>query len=280
MKAIVDLEKLKETVNFLSIYTSDEVSTAIILGTGLGSLEDSFEVVKTIAYASIPHMPTSTTESHKGALVFAKSEGKNVILVSGRFHLYEGYSSAESVYIIHVLNALGIKNLIITNAVGGVNPHYMEGEIVLVNDHINFFPEHPLRGKNHESLGPKFPDMSEPYSKELRKLAIKHAAKKNIVLKEGVYFGWPGPSLETPAEYKMIHIIGADVVGMSTIPEVIVANYYGMKVLCFSVVSNVCYPKDRIKFTTVSDVIAVVSKSAQKLNSLVQDICLNIEEYK
>ncbi|HOY15430.1 MAG TPA: purine-nucleoside phosphorylase, partial [Saprospiraceae bacterium] len=148
--------------------------------------------------------------------------------------------------------------------------HYEEGDIVLVTDHINFFPENPLRGKNHADLGPKFPDMSVPYDQELMVRAESAADQLGIAIKKGVYFGWPGPSLETPAEYKMIHIVGGDIVGMSTIPEVIVARYYDMKVICFSIVSNVCFPKSKIKFTTVEDVIAVVTASVHKLQPLIQ----------
>lgn len=276
MKEIVDLDQLKESTSFVKSRFAQSAKTAIVLGTGLGSLEQDFTLVESIKYKEIPHMPSSTTESHKGALILVQKDDGFYILVSGRFHIYEGYSASESTYMIHLLHAIGVENLIITNAVGGVNPHYEEGELVMITDHINLFPDHPLRGKNHEALGPKFPDMSIAYDLGLRALASEEAKSMGLKLMEGIYFGWAGPSLETPAEYKMIHVLGADVVGMSTVPEVIVANYYGMKVLCFSVVSNVCFPPGRIKFTTVEDVISVVTKSAGKLNQLILKICLRL----
>ena len=276
MKEIIDLVHLRESTSFIRSTFLHTAKTAIVLGTGLGSIEQDFEIISSLKYNEIPHMPSSTTESHKGALILVRKERLYFILVSGRFHIYEGYSAAESVYMIHLLHAIGVENLIITNAVGGVNPHYEEGELVMITDHINLFPDHPLRGKNHEALGPKFPDMSAAYDLGLRVIARKEANSIGLKLMEGIYFGWAGPSLETPAEYKMIHILGGDVVGMSTVPEVIVANYYGMKVLCFSVVSNVCFPPARIKVTTVEDVISVVTKSAGKLNRLILKICLHL----
>lgn len=280
MKEFVNLSHLEETKNFLLERWPAHFDTAIILGTGLGSLEEEFKVLDQLSYGQIPHVPKSTTESHKGSLLRISKDGSEFLMLSGRWHYYEGYSAAESTYMIHVLYALGIRNLIITNAVGGVNPHFNQGDVLVISDHINLFPEHPLRGKNHNHLGPKFPDMSEAYDQNLIRLAKEIADKKSVSLHEGIYFGWPGPSLETPAEYRMIHRLGADVVGMSTIPEVLVANYYQMKVLCFSVVSNVCYPKERIRFTTVEEVIEVVNSSAEKLNQLIPDICMKLETLK
>ena len=275
MKHIFDLDQLKESQKYISERLGKQARTAIILGTGLGDITAIFEIIKVISYNEIPNFPISTTESHKGELILGKIGDQEVVIVSGRFHMYEGYSAAESTYIIHVLHSIGIHRLLITNAVGGVNPHYEEGDIVLVTDHINFFPENPLRGKNHAELGPKFPDMSVAYDQALISKAESTADQLGISIKKGVYFGWPGPSLETPAEYRMIHIVGGDIVGMSTIPEVIVARYYEMEVICFSIVSNVCFPKSKIKYTTVSDVIAVVTASVHKLQPLIKHMLVH-----
>ncbi|HMS70429.1 MAG: purine-nucleoside phosphorylase [Saprospiraceae bacterium] len=275
MKHIFDLDQLKESQKYISKRFGNQARTAIILGTGLGDITAIVEIKKAISYNEIPNFPISTTESHKGELILGKIGDQEVVIVSGRFHMYEGYSAAESTYIIHVLHSIGIHRLLITNAVGGVNPHYEEGDIVLVTDHINFFPENPLRGKNHADLGPKFPDMSVAYDQDLIAKATSAADQLGITIKKGVYFGWPGPSLETPAEYRMIHIVGGDIVGMSTIPEVIVARYYEMEVICFSIVSNVCFPKSKIKYTTVADVIAVVTASVHKLQPLIKHMLVH-----
>ena len=286
MKHIFDLDQLKESQKYISKRFGNQARTAIILGTGLGDITAIVEIKKAISYNEIPNFPISTTESHKGELILGKIGDQEVVIVSGRFHMYEGYSAAESTYIIHVLHSIGIHRLLITNAVGGVNPHYEEGDIVLVTDHINFFPENPLRGKNHADLGPKFPDMSVAYDQDLIAKATsaadqletdwqRPAGQLGITIKKGVYFGWPGPSLETPAEYRMIHIVGGDIVGMSTIPEVIVARYYEMEVICFSIVSNVCFPKSKIKYTTVADVIAVVTASVHKLQPLIKHMLVH-----
>ena len=244
------------------------VNAALVLGTGLGGSIQNFTILKQIPYGDIPFAPISTVQSHSGKLLLASNGKVNFIILSGRMHMYEGYSASESTFLIHVLAGLGIKNLYITNAVGGVNPHYEEGEIVLINDHINFFPDHPLRGVNDESRGPRFPDMSIAYSASLGEKIKKAAISQNINIKEGIYFGWPGPSLETPAEYNMIRIIGADVVGMSSIPEVIIGRYYDMEVCMISIVSNVCFPKDRIKNTTIDSVINIMNSRALDLGKV------------
>ncbi len=264
--------EVDEAVNYVDNRIDNEKALdALVLGTGLGNSIESFSIIGEIPYQDIPFAPMSTVQSHTGKIILANNGKKNIWILSGRMHMYEGYSASQSTFLIHVLAGLGVKNLFITNAVGGVNPHYQEGEIVLINDHINFFPDHPLRGINEESRGPRFPDMSVPYSEVLSKKVMDATKKLSIPIKQGVYFGWPGPSLETPAEYKMINIIGADVVGMSSIPEVIVGKYYDMDVCMLSVVSNVCYPKDRIKFTTLDSVIKIMNAKAQDLGKILYE---------
>ena len=211
--------------------------TAIILGTGLGSLvheiTDSYE----LEYADIPNFPVSTVEGHSGKLIFGKLGSKDIMAMQGRFHFYEGYSMKEVTFPVRVMKELGIKTLFVSNAAGGMNPGFSIGDLMIITDHINLFPEHPLRGRNIE-YGPRFPDMSEAYSKELITQALAIAKEKGIKVQQGVYLGTQGPTFETPAEYKMFHILGADAVGMSTVPEVIVANHCGIKVFGISVITD------------------------------------------
>ena len=211
--------------------------TAIILGTGLGSLvheiTDSYE----LKYADIPNFPVSTVEGHSGKLIFGKLGSKDIMAMQGRFHFYEGYSMKEVTFPVRVMKELGIKTLFVSNAAGGMNPGFSIGDLMIITDHINLFPEHPLRGRNIE-YGPRFPDMSEAYSKELITQALAIAKEKGIKVQQGVYLGTQGPTFETPAEYKMFHILGADAVGMSTVPEVIVANHCGIKVFGISVITD------------------------------------------
>ncbi len=212
-------------------------NTAIILGTGLGSLvheiTDSYE----LSYADIPNFPVSTVEGHSGKLIFGKLGNKDIMAMQGRFHFYEGYSMKEVTFPVRVMKELGIQTLFVSNAAGGMNPAFSIGDLMIITDHINLFPEHPLRGKNIE-YGPRFPDMSEAYSKELIAKALVIAQEKGIKVQQGVYLGTQGPTFETPAEYKMFHILGADAVGMSTVPEVIVANHCGIKVFGVSVITD------------------------------------------
>lgn len=258
-------EKISESASFLKAIVPDISGTAVVLGTGLGSFADKLEGKVEIPYNTIPHFPVSTVQSHHGHLVFGYKSGKPVIVLSGRFHYYEGYSADVVAYPVRVLKALGIERIILTNAAGGINPHFKEGETVIVTDHINMMPDHPLRGSNDERLGPRFPDMMHAYDKEWIEVFKNIASTLNISLRSGVYLGLQGPSLETPAEYRMAHILGADLVGMSTIPEVIVAKHSGMKVCVFSIVSNVCFPPSALTETTIESVISVVEHSAKKL---------------
>lgn len=261
-------DKIKLSTAKINTVCKVNATTALVLGTGLGSMEELLINKYEIDYKDIPFFPVSTVKSHSGKLIIGELEGTQILIVSGRFHFYEGYSTKESTYYIHVIKALGISNIFLTNASGGLNPHYKTGQLVLVSDHINLFPENPLRGENDSAQGPRFPDMMHTYDLNTRTQIKKIAADQNIIIGEGVYLGWQGPSLETPAEYKMARIFGADLVGMSTVPEVIVSKYYGMKICVISIVSNVCFPLDRLGETTIDEVIRVVGKSAKDLIKL------------
>lgn len=210
----------------------------IILGTGLGGLVHEIEIEYSIPYAEIPNFPLSTVEGHSGTLILGRIGTKKVMAMQGRFHFYEGYSMKEITFPVRVMKAMGVNLLCVSNASGGMNPAYQVGEIVLINDHINFFPDNPLIGKNIDALGPRFVDMGETYSKRLIALAHNIALEQKIHVSEGVYVGLTGPCFETPAEYRMLHRMGADVVGMSTVPEVIVAKHAGMEVFGISIVSD------------------------------------------
>lgn len=231
------LEKIQETATYLKGKISTHPETAIILGTGLGSLVHEITDKYEIDYKDIPHFPLSTVEGHSGKLIFGKLGDKDIMAMQGRFHYYEGYSMKEVTFPVRVMHALGIKTLFVSNAAGGMNPDFEIGDLMVITDHINFFPEHPLRGKNIP-YGPRFPDMSEAYNKKLINKADIIAAEKGIKLQHGIYIGTQGPTFETPAEYKMFHILGADAVGMSTVPEVIVANHCGINVFGISVITD------------------------------------------
>ena len=231
------LERIQETVEFLRNKMHTNPETAIILGTGLGSLVGEITEKYEISYQDIPHFPVSTVEGHSGKLIFGKLGNKDIMAMQGRFHFYEGYSMKEVTFPIRVMKELGIRTLFVSNAAGGMNPNFEIGDLMIITDHINFFPEHPLRGKNIP-YGPRFPDMSEAYNKNLIQKADKIAEEKGIKVQHGIYLGTQGPTFETPAEYKMFHILGADAVGMSTVPEVIVANHCGIKVFGVSVITD------------------------------------------
>ena len=231
------LERIQETAEFLQNRMHTNPKTAIILGTGLGSLVGEITEKYEISYQDIPHFPVSTVEGHSGKLIFGKLGNKDIMAMQGRFHFYEGYSMKEVTFPIRVMKELGIRTLFVSNAAGGMNPNFEIGDLMIITDHINFFPEHPLRGKNIP-YGPRFPDMSEAYNKNLIQKADKIAEEKGIKVQHGIYLGTQGPTFETPAEYKMFHILGADAVGMSTVPEVIVANHCGIKVFGVSVITD------------------------------------------
>ena len=231
------LRRIQETAVFLrsKMHTSPE--TAIILGTGLGSLTNEITDKYEIHYEEIPNFPVSTVEGHSGKLIFGKLGNKEIMAMQGRFHFYEGYDMKEVTFPVRVMHELGIKTLFVSNAAGGMNPEFNIGDLMIITDHINHFPEHPLRGKNIP-YGPRFPDMSEAYDKELIRQAKQIAAEKGISVQQGIYIGTQGPTYETPAEYKMFRILGADAVGMSTVPEVIVANHCGIRVFGISVITD------------------------------------------
>ena len=231
------LERIQETADFLKSKMHTHPETAIILGTGLGSLVNEITDKYEIGYETIPNFPVSTVEGHSGKLIFGKLGNKDIMAMQGRFHFYEGYSMKEVTFPIRVMRELGIKTLFVSNAAGGMNPSFEIGDLMIITDHINFFPEHPLRGKNI-SYGPRFPDMSEAYNKALIRKADEIANEKGIKVQHGIYIGTQGPTYETPAEYKMFRILGADAVGMSTVPEVIVANHCGIQVFGISVITD------------------------------------------
>ncbi len=230
------LEKIKKTADFLKERMHTQPETAIILGTGLGSLANEITEKYEIKYEEIPNFPVSTVEGHSGKLIFGKLGNKDIMAMQGRFHYYEGYSMQEVTFPVRVMKELGIKTLFVSNASGGTNPAFEIGDLMIITDHINYFPEHPLRGKN--LYGDRFPDMSEAYSKELIQKALQIAKEKGIKVQQGVYVGTQGPTFETPAEYKLFRIFGAYAVGMSTVPEVIVANHCKIKVFGISVITD------------------------------------------
>lgn len=233
------MQQLKETVAYIKGLVSTPASIGIILGSGLGNLANEIKSEKEISYNDIPHFPVSTVEGHKGRLIFGELGGKKVWVMAGRFHYYEGYTPAQVAYPVRVMRLLGVDTLLLSNAAGGVNTDFRIGDLMIINDHISLFTENPLLGKNDDELGTRFPDMSEPYSKALIARAQEIAAKHGISLKQGVYTGVTGPTFETRAEYKLIHLVGGDAVGMSTVQETIAAIHSGMKVFAMSVITDI-----------------------------------------
>lgn len=232
------LEKIRETADFILKEIGEAPRIGIILGTGLGDLVNHIEISKELNYKDIPNFPVSTVEGHSGKLIFGKLGGKYIMAMQGRFHYYEGYDMKQVTFPVRVMRQLGVDLLFVSNAAGGMNKEFKVGDVMVITDHINLFPENPLRGKNYEELGPRFPAMTEAYSLGLIKMADDIARDENIRLMHGVYVGTPGPTFETPAEYEYFRIIGGDAVGMSTVPEVIVANHAGMTVFGVSVITD------------------------------------------
>ena len=265
-------KKATEAAEYIQTKIDQVPSIAISLGTGSSILLDKVKLIDRIPYSDIPHFPHSTVATHVNELLVAEIESVPIFILAGRMHYYEGWSTKELTFPIRVLQALKVNKLMMSNAAGALNPNYHAGEIILLKDHINLLPEHPLRGPNDDKLGLRFPDMSEAYSSNLRKL-IKEESPE---IKEGIYIAYQGPSLETPAEYKMLHTLGADLVGMSTVPEVIVANHAGIDVLVFSIATNICYPPEAITETTLEEVVEVVNQSAPKLVALVEGLLRKI----
>lgn len=265
------IKKIEDAVTFIKKETSFQPRIGIILGTGLGDLVNKIQIEKTISYDKIPHFPTSTVETHSGQLIFGWLSDKPVVVMQGRFHYYEGYSMEEVSFPVRVMKKLGILKLFISNAAGALHPDHQLSDLMLINDHLNLFPENPLRGKNFDELGPRFPDMFEPYDSQLLKQALYVADTLKIKLHQGVYAGVTGPNLETPAEYRFLRTIGADAVGMSTIPEVIVARHMHLPVLAVSVLTDLCMP-GHLEPISIQKILAAAAAAEPNLTALFTEL--------
>lgn len=268
-------EKIKESASFIRSKFSDGLDLGIILGTGLGGLVKSVKISEEIAYSEVPHFVNSTVEFHEGKLILGELSGKKVMVMQGRFHFYEGYSMEQITFPVRVMAELGIQNLIISNACGGLNPDYKPGDIMIMKDHINLLGQNPLIGKNYHQLGPRFPDMSEPYYRKHIELVEKVAENQGLAIKKGVYSCMSGPSLETAAEYRMLQIIGSDVIGMSTVPEVIAAIHGGLKVLGLSVITDSCQPDD-LRPVDLPEIIKIAGQAEPHLVKLIEGFVAEI----
>ena len=269
------LEQMKEAADYINSKTQVKPSIGIILGTGLCGLDKEIVVIDEISYQDITHFPVSTVESHSGKLIFGNLGGKKVVAMQGRFHFYEGYNMQQVTFPVRVMKLLGIERLFVSNASGGVNPDFEVGEIMILNDHINLFPAHPLIGKNIDELGPRFPDMSEPYDHQMIEVAKKIAAENSIKISVGTYAALTGPTLETPAEYGYVRAIGADAVGMSTIPEVIVARHMEIPCFAISIITDLGVP-GKIQKVSLQDVIDVASRQEPKMTLIMRELISKI----
>lgn len=267
-------KKIQETARFLKERMQSKPETAIILGSGLGRLAEDIEREQEFAYEDIPNFPVSTVEGHKGRLIFGKLGGKEIMAMEGRFHYYEGYSMQEVTFPIRVMYELGIKNLFVSNAAGGTNPNYSIGDLMIIKDHINYLPENPLRGKNIPT-GPRFPSMHEAYDKQFIAKAKAIAKENNIPVQEGVYLATQGPTYETPAEYHMFHLWGADAVGMSTVPEVIVGVHCGMKIFGMSIITDLGVG-DNIQKVTHEEVTQAANAAQPKMTKIMSELIKSI----
>ena len=263
--------RIEEAVSTIKSKWDGTPGAGIILGTGLGGLVDEIEVEASLEYDEIPHFLRSTATSHRGRLVCGKLAGLSVMAMEGRFHLYEGYDLKQITLPVRVMKAMGAELLVVSNACGGMNPYYRDGDLVVIEDHINLLGDNPLIGINDDRLGPRFPDMCEPYDQSLIDTALEVARTENIVAHKGVFVAVPGPNLETRAEYRFLRLIGADVVGMSTVPEVIVAVHAGLRVVGFSIVTDMCLP-DALKPADVDRIIATANQAEPKLRTLVRGV--------
>jgi len=270
------VEEVKKAVEYIEGKIKSKPKFAIVLGSGLGGVADAIEDAIIIRYPDIPGFPVSTAPGHKGELIFGEIYGKNIVAMNGRFHYYEGYSMKEVTFPIRVFQLLGVEYLFITNAAGGLNPEFDVGNPMIITDHINFMGDNPLIGPNVDEWGPRFPDMSEPYNKELSKLAREVAKEEGIRIYEGVYVAVAGPNFETPAELRMLRHFGADAVGMSTVPEVIVANHGGIKVLGISAITDRAVPDD-LKPLTAEEVLEVAEKTGQKMAKIISGVLKRID---
>lgn len=265
------LEKIQEAVAFIRNKYSDNPSVGVILGSGLGSFISEVDIECSIDYSDIPNFPVSTVEGHSGQLIFGKIGSKTIVAMAGRFHYYEGYKTPEVVFPVRVMKFLGIQTLLISNAAGGTNKNFQVGDLMVITDHISLLTLNPLLGKNDENLGPRFPDMSAPYKKNLISIARTIAVQNSIALKEGVYMGVTGPTFETRAEYKMINLLGADAVGMSTVQEVIAAVHMGLPVLAMSVITDIGIRKEENTITH-EDVLKAASQAEPKLTLVFKEL--------
>ncbi len=264
-------QHIDDAVKFLRAKTSAMPAIGIILGTGLGGLAKEIKADLVIDYAEIPHFPLSTVESHHGKLIFGTLGGKNVVAMQGRFHYYEGYTMQQITFPVRVMKFLGVNTLLVSNAAGGMNPLFSRGDVMLITDHINLLGDNPLIGANDEELGPRFPDMSEPYTKKLIALAERIALELKIKVQKGVFVAVPGPNLETRAEYRFLRGIGGDVVGMSTVPECIVAVHMSMRVLGFSIITDECFP-DALKPAKLDEIVATAMAAEPKLTAIMKEV--------
>ncbi|MFY0483629.1 purine-nucleoside phosphorylase [Flavobacterium sp. PLA-1-15] len=266
-------EKVQQTVKYIEEKTNFTPEYGVILGSGLGSFTDDIKIAYTLPYDEIPNFPVSTVEGHKGALVFGTIGDKNVVAMQGRFHFYEGYDMKEVTFPVRVMKYLGVEKLIVSNASGGVNPNYEVGSIVILKDQINMLPEHPLRGKNDERFGPRFVNMSEPFSKKMMLKAKEIAKDLNIEVQDGIYLGLQGPTFETLAEYKMVKILGADCVGMSTVPEVIVARHMDLETFGISVITDMGN-EESIESITHAEVLEAAKNAEPHVRNLIKELIL------
>jgi purine-nucleoside phosphorylase len=266
-----DWDHVQEATRAVRARWDGRATVGIILGTGLGALASEIAAEATVPYPEIPHFPHSTVESHRGQLVCGTLAGRSIVAMEGRFHLYEGYSVEQVTFPIRVLKELGCSVLIVSNAAGDMNPLHAKGDLIVIEDHINLMGVNPLIGPNDERLGPRFPDLIEPYDRGLQELALRVALEANIVAHRGVYVAVPGPNLETRAEYRFLRGIGADVVGMSTVPEVLVAVHAGLKVLGFSIVTDRCLP-DALEPVNITEILAVAGAAEAKLRTIVKGV--------
>ncbi len=270
------MQCLRETVAFIQERVDLQPQYGIILGTGLGGLVNDIQISHQIEYTDLPHFPVSTVESHKGRLIFGTLEGKKVVVMQGRFHYYEGYNMKEVTYPVRVMKLLGIERLFISNVSGSVNQHINTGDLLIIKDHIDKQHENPLRGPNLDEMGPRFPDMSQPYDHTMIEKALSIAKKHHITCHTGVYVSVPGPNLETIAEYVYFHNIGADIVGMSTVPEVIVAVHCGLPVFAISVVTDSNYPPEEVSVVTLEEVIAVAMEAEPKMTTVMRELVASV----
>lgn len=273
------LEQIQEAKNYIESKNNSKPLVGIILGSGLGNLTNQIEIETAIPYSQIPHFPISTVEGHQGQLILGKLNDVAIVAMQGRFHYYEGYSAQQCTFPIRVLKALGINQLILSNASGGVNENFEIGDIMLITDHINLLPDNPLRGKNIDELGPRFPDMSEPYSNKLNAIVRAIASSNKITLREGVYAALSGPTYETPAEYNYVRVLGADAVGMSTVPEVIVANHMGLPCLALSIITDLGV-KGKIVEISHEEVQEIAKNTEPKMTFLIKELLSSIYSLK